>query len=217
MRRTRLTTLVLAALVTVVVFAAPSSTAIARTAIGLDPAGGFTATAGSLRFEAAEGGGVTVTCRTVLSGTLHETISKVTYSQVGLITSGTASHPGGGPCDSSLGSRSATVTLLFTVDWDASLRSFIGSLPFLDALELDIHTFQFEMNIGGGLAICLYRGQIDAFAEGPGITVSHITFDTGGIPNITRGGLLPGLCPSWAHVSEDVFALTFAVDVALLD
>lgn len=148
---------VAALVVAVALMAATSTPAMARTAIGLNPAGGIEAISeGRLTFRG--GAGVQIFCDVTFRGVFVPLIRKMRGTSVGMITSATTRN-----CEGRV--LVGTPTWIFLTPIMITYESFLGTLPEITGILVRFQPLNFRINEteGGRLtAECLYEGDVGA-------------------------------------------------------
>ncbi len=184
--------ILLAALASLVVFAAAVSTASAnRLAVNEQ---NFLAEWTDLIF----GEGITIDCPATLKGSFHSrTITKTPGSLVGHVTQVIVAE---NECDSNAGSAAATV--LDTLPWHITYVGFssTGGLPNITGVELLLHDTAFEIfGLPFGIS-CLYEGDAGGIVNiASGVATTLRADETSAIP-LQSGGFL---CPEVGHFAGE--------------
>ncbi|MGB2711107.1 MAG: hypothetical protein WBC33_06285 [Conexibacter sp.] len=172
--------LLMLALTSALVLAAPVGAASASRGLQIEPAGLTTATA-PLTFVLEPRAG-RYSALVTLRSSLHRTIVKTIGALVGTITD----------CRWSLGTEeiSVAVECRLTLPWHIRYDGFMGTLPNITEMRLQILNFSVrvtDLTFGGLLINCLYGGTIRAIASTPLLETIHFS-ESEGLPTTTPEG-----------------------------
>jgi len=148
--------LLFAALIATLALSIGAGTASASRSIEVSPTAS-TATFPALVFSSSEGG-VSITCRVVLTQRLHERIAKTVGALVGFITEVDVRECRGG----------GAIVRRETLPWHLQLVSFTGTLPRITSVRLRIIRATFLLEVFG--VRCRYQGNPEGTTNGPEVT-----------------------------------------------
>jgi hypothetical protein len=154
----RNTKLVLAALTAALAFSVLVGNASARN--GLRPSTTtVTATTSNLIIVSSA---ANVSCPVTLGISLHRTLAKVERTLAGLVNGVTV-----GGCTDSVGTAASARALTETLPWHLVYRTFLGTLPNITGVEVEVQGIQILSRTGepfGGNIGCLYRASLRSLA-----------------------------------------------------
>jgi hypothetical protein len=210
----RHTKLMMAALTAALVFSALVATASARNGLRPSPTS-VNATITSLILSSPA---ANVSCPVTLGFSLHSTIAKVERTLAGFLNRVSV-----GGCTDSVNTAASARALTETLPWHVRYRIFLGTLPNITGVELEVINTQFLVRIGepfGGNIGCLYRATLRGLAgTNPATRLTlprqPVTFVT----QLERGTFTE--CPRAAGAGsepelEGIFTLTTPVTITLI-
>lgn len=148
------------------------------------------------------GESIQIACPVTIKGSFHrETIAKSLGALLGYVTEAIVAER---ECESSAGSGEATV-LQDSLPWHITYGGFIGTLPALEGVNLNLHDTAFEIfNLPFGIS-CLYQSggssEPETAARGivnveSGGVATNLVAETGAEIPLNSGGFL---CPGTGH------------------